>query len=877
MQLGVGATVGPYEVLSIAGSGGMGEVYKARDRRLGRTVALKILHQAHTDRFEREARAISAVNHPGVCALFDIGTDNGLSYLVMEWVEGHPLRGPLAIAEALRLGIEICEALATAHRQGIIHRDLKPSNIVVGKSGIKLLDFGLAKMSNSQAGPPATPTAATETLTREHMIVGTLPYMAPELLNGKAADCRTDIFAFGAVFYEMLTGKPPFEGSTQASLIAAIMNTEPVRVSAVQPLVPAGIEHIVNTCLAKDPNERWQNADDLKYVLSIVGAAAEPAVHLPRQRPWIVFALACILASALTVTYFGVRPRNEATYRLSINAPRGTEFLFGDTMGGSAISPDGRMVAFIAQASTSPMLWVRSLDSESARALAGTEDAYYPFWSPDSRSLGFFADRKLKRVSVSGAPAQVLCSVDRARGGAWNEHGDILFVPGPGPSGRIHRISEDGGVVTTVTHFDSSQQEEGHYWPQFLPGGRTFLYFVRHSDPEKFGIYAGSLDDPSKKRWIAMTTSAGVYVPGAAWHSGHLLWCRGQALLADTFDPKSFRLAGSPSVVADGVGTFGVIGLANFSASKTGALAYSSQGVDRMQIMWMSREGRQLDTLAGPGTYFDPAVSGDGTRLAFVRTDGLALHIWTADLGTRVTSRTSFGGITEMLPVWSPNGNEIAFMATRRGKRVLMLHRVGSVSDVQLTDSGNPQYPTSWSPDGRFLLYYEVDRITGSDLWALQVDKHDSALPLLRSAANEMGAQVSPDGKWVAYYSDESGRWEIYVQRFAFDKEAASLGAKWQVSSNGGRLPRWRRDGRELFYVSSDGTLTSVAVAPDETTFHFSLARPLFRLPAKYVVWRYTYDVGPDGSRFVVVGDAASNDPQPLTLLLNWQNSARNR
>jgi predicted Ser/Thr protein kinase len=680
-MLDVGTKLGPYEVTAPLGSGGMGEVYRARDTRLDRSVAIKVLpadvsaNAERKQRFEREARTISSLNHPNICALYDVGHQDGMDYLVMEYLEGETLekrleKGPLPTEVLLRHAIEIADALEKAHRSGVIHRDLKPGNIMVTKTGAKLLDFGLAKAEQTAfAGDISKLATLSKPLTAEGTIVGTFQYMAPEQLEGKEADARTDIFAFGAVLYEMATARAAFAGKTKASLIAAILSAEPAPISTLQPMTPPALERLVRGCLEKDPDERWQTAHDVKLQLRAIAEGGSqsglPAPVSARRRirerlGWAAAAVAALFAAFFAFGYFQRGPSVARAIRAYIKPMEKSSFVFFGTASGFALSPDGRRLAYVA---TTPegkaLLWVRPIDSLQDQPLAGTEGAGFPFWSPDSRFIGFFAGGKLKKIEASGGPPLTLCDAATGRGGTWNREGVILFTPSV--SSPVHRVSAAGGVATPVTTLDTSKNEASHRWPYFLPDGRHFLYVAGSSFTPKESptnsLLVGSLD--SKEGKLLFHTHA-----NAIYASGHILFLRQNTLMAQPFDPKRLELTGDAFPVADPVLEDEPRFLGVFSASENGILTYAdgTSGAGR-QLIWADRSGKKLGEVPEADAYADPQISPDGKRLTFsVQSSGN--DIWVDDIGRGVKTRLTFGSSSSQANqagVWSPDGRRVAY------------------------------------------------------------------------------------------------------------------------------------------------------------------------------------------------------------------------
>src|SRR5579872_2644026 len=672
MPLSPSARLGPYEILSAIGAGGMGEVYRARDTRLDRTVAIKVLpahlsdNPERRERFEREAKAISSLSHPNICPLYDVGHQDGIDFLVMEYLEGETLahrlkKGALAPEQVLQYAIQITDALDTAHKHGVIHRDLKPGNIMLTKTGAKLLDFGLAKMRAAEATAGMT-GALTQTtpLTGEGTIVGTLQYMAPEQLEGEEADARTDLFALGSVIYEMATGRKAFEGKSQASVISAIMKAEPEPISTLQPLAQAALDHVVQTCLAKDPDARWQTAHDvlveLKWITEAGSRRGTTPVALSKKRarlPWVVTAAACAIAILLAVSRAREKPAEVQTARFLIQPPRGV------TLGSEdypVVSPDGQLLVFGGtRANEMKALWVRRLDSLSAQRLAGTDDGLYPFWSPDSRWIGFFAGGKLKKIQALGGSVDVLCNAPtNPEGGAWSPNGVIVFTGGLGNT--LWSIPEHGGEARPALAPDKLQQGAGQVWPHFLPDGNHFLYLSRGS------VLLGSLGSAETVP-VAVVASNAMYSP-----PGFLIYSRGQNVVAHSFDLSKGQLTGGPTTIAEQVKAMPLSAGAQFSVSRTGVVAYrqSSNGV---QLAWYGRDGKRLSSIGEPGQYNEIVLSSDGKRLALERivSDGENWDIWILGLESGIFSRMTFDPALDVNPVWSPDGRELVFASSRKG------------------------------------------------------------------------------------------------------------------------------------------------------------------------------------------------------------------
>ena len=886
MAFTAGTKFGPYEIAAPLGAGGMGEVYRARDARLNRTVAIKVLPDHLADRvelrerFEREARTIASLNHPHICTLHDIGREGGTDYLVMEYVEGETLaarlrKGPLPVEQVLQYAIEIADALDKAHGKGITHRDLKPGNIMLTNSGAKLLDFGLAKlkqeMTPANAQMSQLPTM-NEPLTAQGTIVGTLQYMAPEQLEGKDADARTDIFAFGVVVYEMATGKKAFEGKSQASLIAKILETDPAPISSLQPMTPAALDRVVKKCLAKEPGKRWQAAsdlcDELKWIAeggSQAGVAA-PVVARRRNRERMAWALTgiAILFAALA-GYLLLQPKKaESVVRFPVLAPENTRFgPFGADL---SLSPDGRKLAFVTvgQEGGAREIWVRSLDSLAAQPIAGAEGAFLPFWSPDGQYIGFFTvDRKLKKVPVSGGSPQVLCDAPNGYGGTWNRDGVILFTS----DYKLYRVSDAGGAPALVDAPDATRQERAYILPQFLPDGRHFLFLLvtgaaSSSYNNRGFVAAGSLDSPKTERLFESGTNA-LYAP-----PGYLFYVNQGTLVAQAFDANGLRLTGPAVPVGTGVGREPGVGDGFFSVSETGALAYqaapSAFGIS--QMTWYNRAGEKLGTAGEPGLYSSSALSPEGRKIAVGIGEGGARDIWIYDVKRGTESRLTFGSADNFNPLWSADGNRIVFTSDRAGSRDIYEQAADGLGSAEPVYASKDQSKAvdDLAPDGRYAIYDTAGGIS-TELWGLPLTGERKPFPFVQGTVGARAARFSPNGRYVAYASSETGRPEIYVQTFP-----EHLG-KWQVSTSGGIEPTWRRDGKELFYLSPDNRMMAVEVNTDSGNFQAGIPKPLFQ--AQLIVgffWRNRYLASADGQRFLMLtptGDAAS---APLTVVLNW-------
>jgi len=900
MALSAGTRLGPYELVAPIGAGGMGEVYRARDTRLDRTVAVKVLPEhlsssaESRQRFEREAKTISQLSHPHICALYDVGHQDGVDYLVMEYLEGETLaarlaKGPLPIDLVLRHGTEIADALDKAHRQGIVHRDLKPGNVMITKSGVKLLDFGLAKAlvsPSTSTDLTALPTAAA--VTREGSLLGTVQYMAPEQLEGKEADARTDIFAFGCVLYEMATGKKAFWGKSQASLISAIMGSQPPPISATSPMTPPAFDRVVRTCLAKDPDDRWQTAGDAMLALQWgaegeLAAAPRPlaaAKRTSRERlAWTIASLVSIAFAVLLISMARSRDTvsQRAVRRLSLLPPEGTTF----TPGNLAVAPDGRRLAFVAlNEEGKRQLCVRPLDSLAAQVLHGTEGATAPFWSPDGRFLGFFADRKLKRIEATGGPPQTICEALNGRGGTWNRDGTIVFSPSPLTG--IYRVPATGGQPEALTALDASREENSHRWPDFLPDGRQFTFFARSRQRQNHAIYIGSIDSRKTIKLIEAESNA-VYV-----RPGYLLFLREGTLLAHPFDAKALRVTGEPFRIAETVRVADPTSPASFTATQ-GVLAYGGGSATIHHLVWYDRKGKRLEPAGPSGHYLDFRLSRDEQRVAIDLLDPSVggRQIWVLDLSRGVSSRITSETWEQFAPVWSPDAGRVAFSSNRTGHTSLAERSASGVGpEESLLESTTFDIPTDWSPDGRFILYEKgdlpttavpnLDRDAASlrmlaavrtSLWVLPMFGDRKPFPVLETPFSLAQGSFSPDGRRIAYVSTESGRPEVYVETFP------APSGKVRISTDGGTEPLWRSDGRELFYVAPDNRLMAVSVQVDGARLLAGRPEPLLRVPPDQHggAVRHHYAVSGDGQRFLLAPLAPESVSPTITVVLDWQ------
>jgi Tol biopolymer transport system component/predicted Ser/Thr protein kinase len=780
-----GESLGPYRIESFLAAGGMGQVYRATDTRLNRGVAIKVCAGRFSERFAQEATVIASLNHPHICHLYDVGPQ----YLVMEFVEGTPLRGPLPLQQAMEYAGQILDALDAAHRKGVTHRDLKPANILVTRQGIKLLDFGLAKQSG-----PLQETDVTRALTQQGEIVGTLQYMSPEQLQGKDADARSDLFSFGCVLYEMLSGKRAFEGQSAASVIAAVLEREPAPLDLAPPL-----ERVIRTCLAKDPDQRFQNARDLKTALvwAIEQAPVRPAPE--SRRRWIAGIAAAltfgIAAGGWAVWHFRKPAQDDRVLRLQIDPPPDGRFFMGGTRAAApAISPDGTMVAFTASVNGKTGLWIRPLNGTGARLLPGTEDAGLPFWSPDSKSIAFLLRAELWRINVDGgARSEIPALLRTARGAAWGSDGYVLFSQvdtAPFSSFSIYRLSSSGGIPSLVTGPERSRGETAYRWPQILPEGR-FLYCVEAIKPEDSGAYIASLTKPSERVRVVTTESRVAYAPGPD-RKGYVLWMRSGALVAQEFDTHTLRLAGEPREIVDGRNGVSPSGM-HFTASATGLLVYGVFG-QATQLAWWDRSGKPSRTAGEPMdaiAMFRP--SPDERYIAVQRPTGETHDLWLLDAERGITTRFTADRTITTQPVWSPDGRTLLF--TRLGSSTFFRKPASGIGDEQVVAQrpNNNAIPSDWSRDGRWLLTSERSPGTNGDIWKLpmtpdgKMRESERPTPYLQTRFNEGSARFSPEPSphWVAYVSDESGRGEVYIDTFPEPR------GKKRISTAGGGFPKW--------------------------------------------------------------------------------------
>jgi serine/threonine-protein kinase len=887
MALPTGARLGAFEVVSWLGAGGMGEVYRARDTRLERMVALKVLPPGLAGsaelrhRFEREARTISSLSHPHICALYDVGEHDGTAYLVMEYLEGQTLAdrlgsGPLPLPQVLRYGVEIAEALSAAHRHGIVHRDLKPGNVMLTRSGAKLLDFGLAKLRPAEgvlAGMTvsALPTA-DKPLTGKGTLLGTVQYMAPEQLEGKEADPRTDVFALGVLLYEMATGRRPFSGGSPASLVAAILSSEPPAVSASQPMSPPALDRVVRICLEKDPDERWQSAHDVAAELKWIsegGSQAGLAAAAPGRRSraaWTTGGLLAGVALASFVAATLLRPpptRPRFPTRANIELPPKVALPDVDAAGGTlALSPDGEHLVFVGlPVAEGWQLYLRSRDGLQSAVIPGTAGGYCPFFSSDGRWIGFGADGKLKKVAVTGGQPVPLCDAPQLRGASWGPDDTIVFTPAV--YSGLWRVPASGGAPQVVTTPDAAKKERNHRWPMILPGGKAALFAVlgRTGTENDRAIEVVDLKTGQRRPLL----KEGTY---PRFSGGYLIYARMGSLVAAPFDVGRLAVTGPSVPVLEDVAMDSYVnGVAQFDVSAEGSLVYVA-GYPlplRRMLAWVDRRGTPVPVTPARRPYQEQALSPDGARLAVTIDEGINTDIWACDLARETWTRLTFDGGSNA-PVWSPDGKRLAFASNRGGgSNLFWLAADGSGAPEPLTHGRENAFPTSFAPDGSAIVFSEQGGPTNWDIRILPMRPIGEPRPLLGTEANETSGIVSPNGRWLAYMSTESGRPQVYVRPFP------GGGEKWPISTDGGGNPVWARSGRELFYRSGD-KLMAVSVRT-EGPFSAGKPQPLFEWPTgKAFEWptgKASFDVSRDG-RFVMVKEVEERPAAKLVAIPYW-------
>ncbi|HUQ50287.1 MAG TPA: protein kinase, partial [Terriglobales bacterium] len=841
--------------------------------------------------FEREARAVSSLNHPQICTLYDVGEQDGVSFLVMEYLEGETLaqrlqRGPLPIEQVLKYGIQIADALDKAHRQGVVHRDLKPGNVMLTATSAKLLDFGLAKSNMVMATGSSVTFMPTQSspITQHGTILGTFQYMSPEQVEGRDVDARSDIFAFGAVLYEMLSGKRAFQGRSALSVASAILEKEPEPMSVLAPMTPPALERAICKCLAKDPEERWQSARDLllelKWIAESGSKAGVPAMVSTRrrinERAWMAATMLLLLAaSTLGILYYRRATEENPVVRAGVVPAEKSSFhmVGGPNPGPVAVSPDGTKLVFSAQGPTgAQMLYLRPIDSTVPQPITGTVGGSMPFWSPDSRRIGFFADGKLKQIEASGGPPLTICdSGVVSRGGSWSHQGVIIYTMGP--NSPLMRVPESGGTPTPATEFDKKLGETSHRWPQFLPDGKHFLYFARTGSAgttsENNGIRVGSLEGGTPKIVFRTQTNA-------TYASGYLLFLRDSTLMAQRFDPDNHKLSGEAYPIAEQIQRDVASSLGVFSVSRTNVLAYQTgNAIVGSQLQWYDRTGKQIGVLGEQAYHLDFNISPDGRTVAasLVDPNGGPPDIWTYDIVRQgLRSRFTFEPSPDRGPVWSPDASKIVYGSIRKTKWDLFIKTfAGSGAEELLLESESDKYASDWSRDGRFILYFTQNDPNSplADIWALPMTAERKPFAVVKTAFNELDAVFSHDGRWIAYSSDASGKSEIYVTPFP------GPGRKWQISSNGGSKPRWSRNGKEIYYLELGDRIMSTEVSAVGDNFDVGPTKPFFLIRAMRPGNIFAIDG--DGKRFLVNTAMQTQTGEPMTLVINWQTELKNK
>ena len=879
MQLSAGTRLGPYEIVAPIGAGGMGEVYRATDTRLDRSVAVKILSSEFASdpslhaRFEREAKAISSLSHSHICALYDVGemTGNGgaaLHYIVMEYLEGESLadrlvKGPLPADQVLRIGTEIADALDKAHRHGIIHRDLKPGNVMLTRSGAKLLDFGLAQMAAGRAEGVENAATAHRPLTEEGTLVGTFQYMSPEQLEGRPADARSDIFAFGALLYEMATGRRAFEGKSRASLIAAILDSEPPPISEVRPMAPPALDRVIRACLAKDPDDRWQTAHDVMLQLRWIsegGSKAGVAAPVAKRRvvrerlAWSVAALAVAVAVAFAAGFVHRAPKPAPLMQFSIETPEKVSLLPFDERG-IALSPDGLRLAFVASSSDGRrLIYLGPLSANASQPLAGTEDASYPFWSPDGNFIAFFAGGKLKKINSGGGPLQILCDAPSGRGGTWNAEGTIVFAPSI--TSALYRVPAGGGKPVQATALSGGVTR--HRWPAFLPDGQHLLVTGDSA------LYVTSLGSPEIKLLIDDASNAAFAPPD------HLMFSRGEVLMEQKFDPTTLAIRGEATPLSFGaVSNWEPKRLSIFSLSRNGTLAFLPAVAETSRIVWMDRNGREAGFVGEAGRYEDAALSPDGKKIAVVKGSRTEGDIWLVDAVDGRWSRFTFHPGLYGALTWNADGSELAFMYAPAGTGQVFIKSLSRDAEAtQVVQTKEWTAPRSFSPDGRVLLVTRQMTATGFDIYSVSLDGKATLTPLVQTPFGESRALLSPDGKWFAYDSNESSRSEVYVRRYPPTAD------QWQVSASGGLSPLWSADGREVYFFGSDSIMAAPVVEggrlnPGTPVRLFPSPSQMFAASSGGPIATLISGVTRDGQKFLIRSTAEQRAPS-LNIVMNW-------
>ncbi len=879
MPLTPGSSVGPYKIIEKAGAGGMGEVFKAKDTRLDRTVAIKVLphmvaaNEELKQRFEREAKTISSLNHPNICTLYDVGHEEGLDYLVMEFLEGETLydrvkRGPVPLDELLKIAGQIADALDKAHVQGLVHRDLKPANVMLTPTGAKLLDFGLAKLQVADGHVEGISNITQTTpLTGAGTILGTIQYMAPEQLEGKEADARSDIFALGALLYEMATGRPAFDGQSQAGLIAGILERQPTSLTGLNPNVPPAFERLVDKCLNKNPEKRWQSARDLADELrwiersgSQIGMPAHVAARrkLNFRMAWVMSALLGIAAVAFAVLWFTREIPETKLMRFKITTRTDIS-----QVSWPCISPDGKLLAFSAMGTDGQdRIWIRPINSLDSYALQGTEGANRPFWSPDSKYIAFVVDREqLKKIPAAGGPVQLICETIRGADGTWGAAGQIIYDAGNGDS--LFMVSASGGTPSPLPGIDTAVGEQTHSWPWFLPDGKQYLYLASINDPVAAGgnhmLRVGNIETRESKALFPVDARVQYCEPG------YLVYFRDGILLAQRFDPDNLEVIGEARPITDDVGV-GEADRAEFGVSDDGMLVYQTNASASLnKIVWVDRTGAEVGQIGEPGAYDDIFLSPDETRLAITTFDGSQADIWVYDLERDVKTRITFDERPDITPLWSHDNKYVYHSNNRSGRFAVYRKAANGLGEAELMkrDDSVHMAVATRSSDGRYLYgprvmgNYDIVRFDTRDSFAIKT--------IVATPFAERAAAVSPDGNYLAYYSDESGQSEIYVL------ELAEGGGRWQITSDGAQYPMWSADGSELYYLSQTWDFTMVPVS---TKGRFTVGKPT-RLFNKILstdgLGRNRYIVTKDPNRFIFNTPLTAAGGGEFTAVVNWQ------
>jgi Tol biopolymer transport system component len=884
MPLSAGTKLGTYQVVAPIGAGGMGEVYQAHDTKLGRDVAIKVLPEAvahdaeRLARFQREAKTLASLNHPNIATIHGFEQSSGRSFLVMELVPGETLHGrvrregAVPIEEALAVAKQIAEALEAAHEKGIIHRDLKPANVKVTPEGkVKVLDFGLAKAfaddtsTEDMGNSPTLSRAAT----MQGVILGTAGYMSPEQARGRAVDKRTDIWAFGCVLYEILTGNQAFHGEDITEILASVVKSEPDW-TALPPNISPSIRVLLQRCLRKDRRQRTPDAAILRIEIEDAIAAPKDAAvtsAAPSTKGWrerVAWAVAAgvlaLTAIAFAIGFVLRAPKAPEAIRFFVSPPDTWTLMGAGTLttGPISVSPDGHRIVFLAaSADGKSMLWVRSLDTLSAQALAGTEGALRPFWSPDSRFVGFFVGGKLKKIDVSGGPPITLCDSQEVLGGTWNHQGVIVFSPAQ--NSALQKVSAAGGVPTAATVLGQGEAV-GHRMPFFLPDGRHFLYRANKAGERGGPVYVASLDSSERKLLMNSDSSNVLYT------QGHLLFLRETTLMAQPFDPQRLALTGEAFPIAEQIQTQGNPPAGVFSVSENGVLAYQTgSSLEGFKLTWFDRSGKQMGILGDPAIYGDLELAPDGKRASVsISEAGKGRNIWIYDVARSLKTRYTFDAAIDGPSIWSPDGSRVVFTSNRKGHFDLYQNvSDGSGTEAPLLEDNFDKIPGSWSPDGRFILFTNAGGPTGTDLFVLPLTGDRKPVPFLNTQFNESYGRFSPDGRWVAYRSNESGVYEVYVAPFP------GPGGKRQISTAGGNWPRWRGDGTEIFYFSLDNKVMVAAVNGKGSSFEVGAVKPLFDAHV-FTGLRYPYDVTADGQRFLLSTVPGQSSAAPITVVVNW-------